>query len=223
MDILKILNDSTIPKADYCTLIDSDNALILYYPKENAEIDLSISLIEHTLDNFNIDEVHIICFGNRLYGGLLPKLWDKYPSVRTKIMICSPKATAISYNTQYFIRASRALEAQLKKVIEHNNISEENKTELHVLGTPSTLRACVLYSNGKPILTSYQRYTITTERVKGKQHTPCFIACRTQSGNNFILNSLSNNIADEFKSMQKSEVSVKIDERGELSYDQIHV
>ena len=81
-------------------------------------------------------------------------------------MVCSPKV-----NMMITPKDEDLLSRKIKDAIENKN------TEIYTSETPPTLRSCILYEKGKPVMCCLQHYVITMledtlPRFKGR-HAPC--------------------------------------------------
>lgn len=147
---------------------------VIHYFPDQQEMDKSGGedgihiLIKHILDKYNVDQAEIICFGNNLYGQEVMNLWENYPEIEIRLMVCSPEVDIINK------RDKNTLNKRITQVLNHT----EN-TIIYVTESPPTFRTCILYENGEPVLCCIQHYVISMleERLpcfKGR-HTPCIM------------------------------------------------
>lgn len=124
-------------------------------------------LMDYTLKNFHVNSAEIICFGNNMYGKEVSNIWKFYPEIDIRLMVCSPSVDIITQHDK------KTLNKKISKAIKNTN------TAIFASESPPTLRSCILYENGKPVLCCVQYYMISMleERLpsfKGRQ-TPCIM------------------------------------------------
>ena len=179
--------------------------VIHYFPNEqemcqNSEVDAIHLLIEHILKQYAVDRAEIICFGNNLYGKEIENLWKEYPGVVIDLMVCSPTTEIINDHDK------KTLNKKISMAVKKEN------TNVLATESPPTLRSCVLFSEGKPILCCIQNYVISMldERLpsfKGRQ-TPCVLLYRYNDY--FPMEQYVKFCKSEFKRLEEEEAYIPI-------------
>lgn len=180
--------------------------VIHYFPGQqeiygSGGVDGIHMLINHMLNRYNVDRAEIICFGNNLYGKEVMNLWEHYPHIKIRLMVCSPSVEIINN------RDKDTLTRKIAQAAEHT----EN-TEFYAAESPPTFRTCVLYENEEPVLCCIQHYVISMleERLpcfKGRQ-TPCIMIYH--NGKEFPMKQYVESCEKEFERLLEEDAYVPV-------------
>lgn len=180
--------------------IDNVDDVIIYFPKQQEQYNdknelLGIRLaLEYAIENFDVNNAHIMCYGNNLYGKEIENIWNKYPNVHIELAVCSPESPIIKEKDREILK---------KKI---KSAEKNDNTKIYVSEIPPTLRSCILYRNEEPVLCCVQYYVMEFDNQRRPsfvgRRTPCVIAC--YNGKAFPLNQYVEFCELEFKRLKKS-------------------
>lgn len=103
-------------------------------------------------------EIHIICFGRNGYGDVIEHIKEKGLKVKAKIIVYNPEAG-------YQICRSKDKEDICKHI--RNMLSNDVSVEVYASNIPPSIRACVIYEQGRPIWGAMQSYRFEKRNAGG--------------------------------------------------------
>lgn len=198
MKLLELFEEKLSNEAYYP--IDNTDDVVVYFPKQQGQYNdknelLGIHLaLEYAIDNFDVNNAHIMCYGNNLYGKEVENIWKEYPDIHIELVVCSPESSIIKDNDR------EILTTKIRKAEKNDN------TEINVSEIPPTLRSCILYRNHEPVLCCIQYYVMEFDNQRRPsfvgRRTPCIIACH--NGKAFPLSQYVEFCELEFERLKKS-------------------